>query len=157
MSICYWGDKFYGINRITNGHLFDEEKEKAMILTAMEHLHFTQEQKDDYADNYEFTFADIMNSDYEDLIISSMFFLKDKVEFYNAYSSGDAIAFFGIDFALPWQIDKIESQKEVNLKIYNALKPILKTEVTFEQVEPLIQLVILNGQDDYVTYHERTI
>lgn len=57
MSVCYWGDKFYGINRITNGHLFDEEKEKAMILTAMEHLHFTQEQKDDYADNYEFTFC----------------------------------------------------------------------------------------------------
>ena len=154
MSVAYWGDLFYGVNRIKNSEIFDKNKEKEMILEAMEHLHFNEEDKVNYIKGFYLNFESLDELDDENLIMSSMFFLKDKIEFYHMYCCNDDIVFFGIHAAFPWEIQAIKTQKEINIDIYNAIKPILKDNITFDQVEPLIKTININGADDYITYHE---
>lgn len=154
MSVCYWGDKFYGINRIENSHLFDEQKERKIIIKSLLDI-WDEEDVVEAMEDYELTFGYPSETETDDGINDLTAFLEGTgVTAYNHYSSNGEILFFGIDFALPWELEKIETKEEVDLRIYNALKPILKDDVTFEQVNPLIKTIIINGVDDYVTYYE---
>lgn len=154
MSVCYWGDQFYGINRITNPELFDKEKERKVIIESISQT-WDKEYVDQALEECALDFENVDELDSDNGVDDLTNFLEGTgVEAYYAYCSNDDIMFFGINYSLPWQIEKIETQEEVDLKIYNALKPILKDGVTFEQVIPNINRINISGADDYITYYE---
>lgn len=155
MSVCYWGDKFYGINRIKHPELFDKQKERKVILESL----YSQWDEEFYLEAKEI--EDISFENLDELEIENGaeevtdFLSNTGIHPYHDTACNESIIFFGIHHSLPWQIEKIETQEEIDRKIYNALKPILKNNIEFENIEPFINEIIINGQDDYITYTER--
>lgn len=153
MSVSYWGDLFYGINRIEHSELFDKDKERKIILKKIKEL-FVEEEAKNYEEGFYLNFESIDELDMADYISDLADFLKFDVNIYHVYCSNDDILYFGMPVIFPWEAKEIITQKKINENIYNAIKPILKDGITFEQVEPLIKKVSFNGADDYVTYYE---
>lgn len=155
MSICYWGDQFYGVDRIENSELFDESKERKLIIESISKV-WDKEYVDEAIEDYELTFGSVDELDLDNGIDDLTYFLDDTkgVNAYHAYCSNQDIMFFGVNYILPWQVEKLETQEEVDRKIYDALKPILKDDVTFEIFQPYIYHININGADDYITYYK---
>lgn len=154
MSVCYWGDQFYGVNRIEHSELFDCQKEEEIIKKAITEI-WDEEYAQEAIENCELTFGSIDELDPDNGIKDLTEFLDNTgVVPYHQYCSNQEIMFFGINYSLPWDIEKIETKEEVNEKIYNALKPILKDNITFENFEPHINYINISGADDYITYYE---
>lgn len=155
MSVSYWGDLFYGIDRINHEEFFDKEKEKRIIINVMKDLFNVNVIEEMEREEYdEVSFGNISGWDLYEFaeLISS--FLPEGVEFYAPYSSNEEISLFGINFVLPWEVKEIVTQKEVDKKIYEALKPILKDNVKFIDIKPFIKRYNINGADDYITFYE---
>lgn len=153
MSICYWGDKFYGIDRIENADLFDTEKERKIILNSLKEVESDVHEALIEEEHVDFENIDLYATDnyIEDYTYS---LLKDtEVLSYAISSCNGNLLFFGINFALPWETVALKSQWEVDQDIYNAIKPILKDGVSFADIKPRIETYIINGQDDYVSYY----
>lgn len=152
MGVCYWGDKFYGIDRLTNAELFDENKEREVILKSL---------KDNECDIYKnyleeerVNFESISIYDADNGIDDYINFLEDTDVMCFAADSWDKdVLFFGIDYSLPWQMTALKSQDEVDQDIYNAIKPILKDGICLDTIKPRIQAYSINGQDDYISYY----
>lgn len=153
MSATCWGDQFYGINRIEHSELFDEVKEREIILQSL----YNNWEKEYYKEaiSKDFSFGCLSELEIENNAYEAADFLNDTdITIYYEDAENCEILFFGIHYSLPWQIKEIETQEEIDIRIYNAIKPILKDNITFDMVEPLIKKVVFNGMDAYVTYHE---
>jgi hypothetical protein len=154
MSICYWGDKFYGIDRIENAHLFDTNKEREIILNSLKetdiNLYENIIENDEEIDFEEIDLYETANG-IDDYI---KFLDNTEVVCYAVDSCNGNLLFFGIDYKLPWEVTALKPQWEVDQEIYNAIKPILKDGVGFDIIKPRIQTYVINGQDDYVSYYE---
>lgn len=157
MSVCYWGDMFYGIDRINDSHLFDEAKEKKVILKALIDIMDEDEFIEYMQGNNEINFCsvdDIGDNGINDLL---RFLDNTKVVAYNPYTCNQDILFFGINFILPWQVTRLTSKLDVDISIYNALKPILKDDIKFEDFRKHLHTFIISGADDYVSYYSLDI
>lgn len=154
MSVSYWGDNFYGVNRFSHPEIFDKDKERKIIIESITKA-WDKEYVDKAIEYYELTFDNVDELDIDNGADELTHFLDGTgVVPYHTYSSYENIMFFGIHYSLPWEIEKIETKEEVDRKIYNALKPILKDNITFEDFEPCISYINISGADDYVTYYE---
>ena len=151
MSICYWGDKFYGIDRIENADLFDTDKEREVILNSLKK---TDESLYEKFLEEEVNFEEIDLYETDNGIDDFTDFLSDtEVVPYAVDSCNGNLIFFGVNYSLPWEVVNLKSQEEVDQDIYNAIKPILKDGVSFLDIKPRIETYIINGQDDYVSYY----
>lgn len=154
MSVCYWGDQFYGIDRIKCSHLFDKEKERKLIIKELID-EFDEEDLIDAIQNYDLNFGSPNELDLDNGLYDITKFLNGTNVFtYHENACNQDIMFFGIPYQLPWEMEKIESQYEVNQRIFKAIKPILKDDVKFKDIEPLFKRYSFNGADNYVTYYE---
>lgn len=154
MSVCYWGDIFYGVDRINDSHLFDEDKERKVILKALIDLMDEDDFIEYIQDNQDINFlcdvSDIADNGINDLL---RFLDNTNVAAFNPYACNQDVLFFGMHFILPWQVKSLTTKLDTDINIYNALKPILKDSVTFEVFRSHLCTFVINGADDYVTYY----
>lgn len=150
MSTAFWGDLFYGVDRIKHSEIFDTLKERDRIIASLEDV--WEKEEVEAIKGYDLSYDNVDELNLEDAIWETTSFLNGTGV--APYSCGSDVLFFGVNFVLPWEVEEIETKEEVDSRIYKSLKPILKDEITFEAFSKLLKQFVINGADDDVKYYD---